>query len=315
MAYYRTLTYAESTKKTYNCHLRSYLNFCNELCYSPYPMDTQKVCMYAAFLTSRLCFSSIKQYLNIIRILCEEAGLPNVLENNHVLKSVLTGIKRDHGAEAKRTLPITPAVLLRIRAVLDLTCPRDILFWATCLVLFYGILRKASLLPKTQKDFSAKKFPTRSDLTPYQEGLALSIKFSKTNQFQERVVQVPMPVFPRHPLCPAAALFALLALAPAAPADTPLLCLHRSACLTQNSFVSRLRDVLKTAGFPDANEFSGHSFRRGGATAFFAAGIASDIIQLIGDWKSDAYKLYCEVDIISKFKMVQPILSLLKVGN
>lgn len=40
--------------------------------------------------------------------------------------------------------------------------------------------------------------------------------------------------------------------------------------------------------------FSGHSFRRGAATAAAEAGFTEYEIQLLGRWRSDAYKLYIE---------------------
>jgi hypothetical protein len=39
-------------------------------------------------------------------------------------------------------------------------------------------------------------------------------------------------------------------------------------------------------------QFSTHSFRRGGASWAFSSEIPSELIQLYGDWKSDAYKNY-----------------------
>ena len=42
----------------------------------------------------------------------------------------------------------------------------------------------------------------------------------------------------------------------------------------------------------DPNHYSSHSFRRGGATWAFKCGVSAELIQLQGDWKSDAYKLY-----------------------
>jgi hypothetical protein len=38
--------------------------------------------------------------------------------------------------------------------------------------------------------------------------------------------------------------------------------------------------------------FSSHNFKRGGATLLANADIPSNMIQLMGDWKSDAYKKY-----------------------
>ena len=45
----------------------------------------------------------------------------------------------------------------------------------------------------------------------------------------------------------------------------------------------------------DPSLYSGHSFRRGAASATAAVGCADHEIQLLGRWHSDAYKLYIDV--------------------
>jgi hypothetical protein len=76
--------------------------------YEPVPVKEQTVCQYAAYLACRLKYQSIKQYLNIIRILHKEAGFPNPLDNNWILETTLQGIAKYKGKEIKRKLPITP---------------------------------------------------------------------------------------------------------------------------------------------------------------------------------------------------------------
>ncbi|VDI50863.1 Hypothetical predicted protein [Mytilus galloprovincialis] len=63
--------------------------------------------------------------------------------------------------------------------------------------------------------------------------------------------------------------------------------------LTYNGFLARLKQSLKSLGY-DSSKYSGHSFRRGGATFALECGVPSEIIQTQGDWKSDAYKNYLD---------------------
>jgi hypothetical protein len=60
--------------------------------------------------------------------------------------------------------------------------------------------------------------------------------------------------------------------------------------------VKSIRTALLSAGINPAN-FAGHSFRRGAASQAAAAGCADHEIQLLGRWRSDAYKLYIDMDI------------------
>ena len=73
-------------------------------------------------------------------------------------------------------------------------------------------------------------------------------------------------------------------------------------CVTSHKFIRVLRDLLTKAGY-DAKSFTGHSFRRGGATYAFRAGVSGELIKLIGDWKSDAYSRYLDFSLDSKFQV------------
>jgi len=69
--------------------------------------------------------------------------------------------------------------------------------------------------------------------------------------------------------------------------------------LTKHRFVTELRCVLSAAGVDDPSSFRGHSFRRGAASWAFNHGVPGELIQLQGDWTSDAYKVYLELSVES----------------
>ena len=54
-------------------------------------------------------------------------------------------------------------------------------------------------------------------------------------------------------------------------------------------FQSKLRSLIKAIGL-NPEDFSSHGFRRGGSTYAFKSGVPADLIQLHGDWRSDAKK-------------------------
>ena len=64
--------------------------------------------------------------------------------------------------------------------------------------------------------------------------------------------------------------------------------------LTHVTFVESFRRLLKRVGV-DPVGYSGHSFRRGGASCAFQAGVPGELVQLHGDWRSDAYLRYLTV--------------------
>ena len=54
---------------------------------------------------------------------------------------------------------------------------------------------------------------------------------------------------------------------------------------------------------PSFGVFTGHSFRRGGATWAFDTGVPGELIQICGDWASDAYKRYLEFGLRRKLDL------------
>ena len=154
---FRSHLFAESNKATYKTHHDTFLRFCQYMGYRPVPIDMDHLLQYAAFLARSLKVSSIRGYLNIIGLLHKEFGLPNPLLNNWPLKSLLTGINRSKGLTPNQKLPITPAMLMQLHSKLDLTSSVDASFWAVCLVAFYGMFRKAHLLPTAAYQFNSSK--------------------------------------------------------------------------------------------------------------------------------------------------------------
>ena len=77
--------------------------------------------------------------------------------------------------------------------------------------------------------------------------------------------------------------------------------------LTKRCFVSAFRSCLVAAGISNAQSFRGHSFRRGAASWAFRCGVPGEIIQLYGDWSSDAYKVYLEFSVESKLALANQL--------
>jgi hypothetical protein len=265
-------------------------------------MSSQALCRYAVYLAQRLHYASISKYLNVLRILHLDLNMDNPLKDNWFLNTVLKGIRRDNPRSPRRKLPITPDILLSIKRILDMDKPVDIMFWAACVVAFFGFFRKSNLLPHFRLDMG--QCFVRGDLRKSDQGFLLHVTRSKTIQFHQREYLVPLVYLQSHPLCPVSALCDLLLLSPTAPSSVPLLSFTTLAgltALTQCQFTSKLQACIQSLGY-NPREYSAHSLRRGAASWAFQAGLPGEIIQTLGDWRSDAYKLYLEIQTETKFK-------------
>ena len=129
--------FAESTRKNLRTQWISYFEFCNYFNIQPLPASVQNICMYmyAQCLSRRLtAVSSLKNYLNAVRLLHVLDGYEYSLNDAVELKLVLKGIARLNPHCEKRAFAILPQILLDIHRNINLQNVNDVIFW--CLYLF-----------------------------------------------------------------------------------------------------------------------------------------------------------------------------------
>ena len=192
-------------------------------------------------------------------------------------------------------------ILNKIYGLLNCNIRFDASFWAVCLVSFFGLFRKLHLLPTSAAKFNPESQLTKSSFQFCSWGAILDVKWSKTIQFRDRVVSIPLPYIKSSPLCPVTAICSALSFIRSAPK-----CFHAFAyydpglpgvrVFTYRAFLSKLRDCLDKLGYV-SSDFVGHSFRRGGASFAFQPGVPVELIKMLGDWKSDSVLLYLTVPL------------------
>ena len=106
----RGQVFAPSTRLTYASQRKLYLRFCKLADITPVPLSQDNACRYIAFLSERLSYISIKQYINVVSILhllILEAGHVNPFLSCWHIDTLLKGTKRVLGVSIKQKLPIT----------------------------------------------------------------------------------------------------------------------------------------------------------------------------------------------------------------
>ncbi len=239
-----------------------------------------------------------------------EAGLKNPLEQWGV-KCILKGINRLLGRPPKRKLPITIELMEKMYKKLDMCQGDDIAFWAAATTAFFAMLRKSTLVPKSTAPADTAKALSVGDIKECSKGVLLSIRHTKTLQSHDRVLRVPVPLVPTRSVCPTTAIRVMQA-QPGYPVNNPQAPLFtfikdgRPVPLTHSAFTTALRHVLDLCGVESEN-YSGHSFRRGGATYAFKRGITPLLIKAQGDWKSECYQAYVDTDLDQQWAMVEKL--------
>ena len=301
---------APSTQQAYKTHLKSYQDFCNSTGLRLVPCNSDQMCVYIMYLSRSLSYSSIVKYIGIVRILHLECGLPDpcLLSDYHV-KRTLQAVKRRKGADPCRKEPMTPALLLEIYDVLDLSCLDEATFCAICLVAFFGMLKISNVIPKSKNSFDPTKHLTRNCFASLEDGILLKLNWAKNNQFRERVHLVPLPFIAGHSLCPVTAVYCSLLMSPGWSDEAPAFVRGKQDNLTPvlyGWFMTKLKCVLRSCG-KDPKLFGSHSLRRGGASWALRCGLNGDTIRILGDWKSNAYQAYLEVPLAGRVALARQL--------
>lgn len=307
----RRSAYAEGTAKNLKIQWESYLSFCLYFGLAYLPADTNILCLYAQFLSRTFkATQSIKNYISSIKTMHYILGYTTENINNFLLTLSIKGIARLKPHCIQQALPITPRMLVHMSSFMDLSDPTDAVFWCLFLFAFYLFARKSNLVPTTKKDLKSKKFLLRKSISYEDNYLLVTMNWSKTIQFGERILQTPLIPIPGSILCPVSAYNAMCSKVKVK-SDDPLFSLPNGKYVTYSSFQSKLRGLISKLSL-DPNLYSSHSFRRSGTSFAFQSGISSELIQLQGDWKSDAYKRYLTFSLDDKLvvamKMKQHIL-------
>lgn len=286
--------FAESSKACYRSQLNTYYQFCQRMGYCSVPLNNMHLYRYVAYLATFLKVRSVKQYLNVVRLIHVESGLPNPMTGDPFLSGLLKGMRRVKGDAVNRKLPITIDMLLRMRGLLDISKPRELCFWTACLLAFYGMLRKSSLFPRGG---NAGLYITLGDCHVREWGLIVYLKQSKTIQFQERQAYVSLPWNANKRLCAARHLMLNARGIPQSRPDAFIFtfCTGNSTrVMTYQMFTSMLRSLVLQLNLP-VERISGHSLRRGGASLALKCGVPPEMIKAQGDWKSLSYLDYLDV--------------------
>jgi hypothetical protein len=249
----------------------------------------------------------MKSYITGPRSLHIDMGLlTDGIFDHPRLQRIIHGARRFHGeAGTRERLPITRDLLLRILQCLPhwRTDPMQANLYAAFCLAFAGFLRvgeftwsKTDYTPNNPLEFARWHLTWRSvDIRA--DRLLLTLPSSKTDPFRHGVTLTISPSM--DPACPLAALQNLLTLHLAGRHPSqfdplqPLFVRPNNQPFSRDYVVRCLRVCLTHLGI--AGRYSGHSFRRGAATSARLAGLTDHEIQLLGRWRSDAYKRYIEV--------------------
>ena len=164
------------------------------------------------------------------------------------------------------------------------------MFWTACTIAYFGFLRSAEFTVSSLANFADSIHMGIQDIAVDAASnptcLQVRIKASKTNPFCKGCfIHIGKG---NYPLCAIQTLLAYLAIR--GNSVGPLFLLQDGWPLSRTLLTSQIRQILTTAGVP--SNFPSHSFRIDAATVAAHNGVPDHLIQALGHWSSDAYRLY-----------------------
>jgi hypothetical protein len=271
----------------------AYLLFCNFYDLAPFPPSDQVFGLFVAFLS--LSFKSpdsISNYVSGVKSIYKfvyniEYGPPGP---HYTL--ALQGFRRlqqHRVSPVDALLPVDLKVLCGHFQCLGSRAPA---FWAAILIGFYTFFRCSTLMPRS-KCISGSHL-TRGDIKVDGNNLLVSLRYSKTRQFNDSLVLFPIPRRPHSLFCAFSAWTKLLAAFPL-PDSAPAFSWSRNTFYYYNLFSQNLQKCAELAGI--RKRLRPYSLRHGGASTALKLGISPILIKLQGDWNSDAWLRYLEIDM------------------
>lgn len=271
--------YSEKSWRTRSSQIRRYEKFCYIQEVMPFPLKRDILRKYIAYLCKDLAYSSIQQYISAILVLAKMLGHQEETRETLGLQWILGGVRRFKGDFVNPATGIFPEDLLKIKGFLDLSIPEDLGFWVCCLIMFRTLLRGSNVL---DSDFCI----LREDVEFFDWGVVFKVYRTKTIQFKERILSIPVAEVVGHPLCLVAVLKQLMRLN-GGKVKAPLVGWLAGKVYKPAKYAWFVKKLKKTCSlFGKSGKLGTHSFRHGGAVTLAMLGVSLPEIQTRGDWKS-----------------------------
>ena len=256
---------ANNTLRAYKSDFRDFGAFCAKHGFNSMPTEPKIVSLYLTHLSTSTKISTLRRRLVSIGVVHKLKG--HYLDTKHpVIIENLMGIKRKKGSIQIGKKPILINHLKEIINVIDnqkIEKIKKLRNRTLILIGFGGGFRRTELISIDYED-----------LDFVEEGLKITLRRSKTDQFGEGLVK-GIPYFTNEKYCPVISLknWINLSKIKTGPifrrfAKGSILTSNR---LTDQSVVLIIKDCLKLAGIENKN-FSGHSLRSGFATVAAESG-------------------------------------------
>ncbi len=292
--------FAESTRSTLLTHGNKYHIYCETYKLVPFPVTLPQLEDYLAYLSVTLTSAeAVGGYVSGFKTLHKVAGFHTGVFEHPSIKLMLKGLKRVMQHVVQQARPVTPELLKRLAQQVDKNSEEQKVIFLALLLGFYLFLQRSNLAPVSWRSLDKNKLLLKQDVRVGTSLTLVHVKWTKTLQFQQRKLLLPLVETDDKDICPVSWLNSVVG-KQGQPSDLLLAVQQRGSGdpvpLLARDIQRWFRHWLGLVGENPA-QFSLHSLRRGGATWAFQRGLPAPMIRTLGDWASDAYLRYLDTDL------------------
>ena len=258
-----------NTLRAYRSDFFDFEKFCIKYNFKSLPSDTKTISLYMTDLSKSNKFSTLKRRLASISVIHKIKGF-HIDTKHPVIRENLIGIKRKIGSHQKGKKPLLINNLYKIIDLIDnnkvnkkLLSLRD---KGILLLGFSGGFRRSELV-------SIEK----SDLEFVSEGVKITLRKSKNDQFGEGLVK-GIPYFKNAKYCPVIAVQNWISYSDRLNEKKLFPCSDKTVALIVKKYLGLIGQ--------DSNQYSAHSLRSGFATSTAASGADERSIMAMTGHKS-----------------------------
>ena len=289
--------FAKRSQQNVLSHLRQLCIFCVSFGATFLPVSRDTLLGFLELMSRSCGFDHLQHVLSSIKFLHQFTGhfFPG---DSFEFKVLLRGMKRKLSKSPKQALPITPEMLILMYEHVDINRPSELAHWSSFVFALRLLYRKSSIAPESLRKFNSQIGLSREKAVLSNGVVLVYQNHSKNNQFMSTTSLTPL-VPSTVPALDPVSHYSKLVAENAVPGSCPAFSFFEAGvlkCVTQKSFRDYLKFLLIKIGL-DPSRWSGHSFRRGGASLLYRLGIDPLTIQASGDWSSDTFLRYLEVTL------------------
>lgn len=290
-------SYQPGTWSNITSQVSGYYRFCDQYGLQYLPASPQQLTRFAVFLfeVKKLSPDTISNHISTVRTLHGLAGLALPQPSTYVHNRVIAGMKNRTKKPTKQAVAVTPEMLAQIYHAVDFSSCLEMVTWVAILMGFHCLLRVSNLTAPSSKTFDCTRHLMRKDIRMHDNIMLVHIRWSKTLQYRERKLLIPVIPFSEQWLSAVQWFNYMISIIPAGPQD-PAFAVPTDKGLQPLTYHQLSRLLRKWANMVnlDPKTMTSHCLRRGGASWLTERGVPDHIVQAIGDWRTMVFKKYID---------------------